>query len=91
MHWPGFSSKWFLTDGAPVGNLTMWNLPWDRVQAARLALPFGPIETRTGLADLRWFWTLHAPSKLGSMQTSNRVATLEVGQGRVGGELKAVL
>ncbi len=34
-------------------------------------------ETRTGPADLRWFWALHAPSKPGSMRTSNQVATLD--------------
>jgi hypothetical protein len=33
-------------------------------------------ETRTGPADLRWFWTLHTPSKPGSMRISNQVATL---------------
>ena len=34
-------------------------------------------ETRTGPADLRWFWALHAPSKPGSMRFSNQVAALE--------------
>ena len=34
-------------------------------------------ETRTGPADLRWFWALHAPSKPGHLRISNRVATLE--------------
>ena len=34
-------------------------------------------ETQTGPADLRWFWALHAPSKPGSMRTSNQVATLD--------------
>jgi hypothetical protein len=34
-------------------------------------------ETRTGPADLRWFWALHTPSKPGSMRISNQVATLE--------------
>ena len=32
-------------------------------------------ETRTGPESLRWFWALHAPSKPGSMRTSNQVAT----------------
>jgi len=35
-------------------------------------------ETRTGPEELRWFWALHAPSKPGTMRTSNRVASLEV-------------
>ena len=35
-------------------------------------------ETRTGPADLRWFWALYAPSKPGNMRTSNRVATLDL-------------
>ena len=35
-------------------------------------------ETRTGPDELRWFWALHAPSKPGTMRTSNRVASLEV-------------
>jgi hypothetical protein len=34
-------------------------------------------ETRTGPADLRWFWALHAPSKPGELRTSNQVETLE--------------
>ena len=34
-------------------------------------------ETRTGPADLRWFWALHAPSKPGHLRISNQVATLE--------------
>jgi hypothetical protein len=34
-------------------------------------------ETRTGPADLRWFWALQAP-KPGSMRISNQVATLEI-------------
>jgi hypothetical protein len=34
-------------------------------------------ETRTGPKELRWFWALHAPSKPGSMRTSNQVATLD--------------
>ena len=34
-------------------------------------------ETRTGPESLRWFWALHAPSKPGSMRTSNQVATLD--------------
>jgi hypothetical protein len=34
-------------------------------------------ETRTGPADLRRFWALHAPSKPGSMRISNQAATLE--------------
>ena len=40
-------------------------------------------ETRTGPADLRWFWALYAPSKPGSMCISNQVATLGRGQSRV--------
>jgi hypothetical protein len=46
-------------------------------------------ETRTGPADLRWFWALHAPSKPGSMRTSNQVATLDEAKAElegVGGE-----
>ena len=35
-------------------------------------------ETRTGRADLRWFWALHAPSKPGEMRISNQVVTLEI-------------
>jgi hypothetical protein len=35
-------------------------------------------ETRTGPAELRWFWALHAPSKPGSMRISNQVATLDI-------------
>jgi hypothetical protein len=34
-------------------------------------------ETRTGPKELRWFWALHAPSKPGTMRTSNQVATLD--------------
>jgi hypothetical protein len=34
-------------------------------------------ETRTGPESLRWFWALHAPTKPGSMRTSNQVATLD--------------
>ena len=34
-------------------------------------------ETRTGPADLRWFWALYAPSKLATLRTDNRTATLE--------------
>ena len=34
-------------------------------------------QTRTGPESLRWFWALHAPSKPGSMRTSNQVATLD--------------
>ena len=32
-------------------------------------------ETRTGPADLRWFWALHAPSKPGSMRRDARGGT----------------
>ena len=35
-------------------------------------------ETRTGPADLRWFWALHAPSRPGNLRTSNHAATLEM-------------
>jgi hypothetical protein len=35
-------------------------------------------ETRSGPADLRWFWAFHAPSKPGTLRISNHVATLEV-------------
>ena len=35
-------------------------------------------ETRSGPADLRWFWALYAPRKPGSMRISNQVATLEI-------------
>jgi hypothetical protein len=34
-------------------------------------------ETRTGPADLRWFWTLHFPTKPPGLRTDNRVASLE--------------
>jgi len=34
-------------------------------------------ETRTGPEELRWFWAFHAPSKPGTMRTSNQVATLD--------------
>ena len=34
-------------------------------------------ENRSGPADLRWFWALHAHSKPGSMRISNQVATLD--------------
>ena len=34
-------------------------------------------ETRTGPETLRWFWALHAPSKPGTMRTSNQVGTLD--------------
>ena len=34
-------------------------------------------ETRTGPADLRWFWALYAPSKPATLRTENRTATLE--------------
>ena len=47
-------------------------------------------ETRTGPAGLRWFWALHAPSKPGTMRTSNQVGDVGRGQGRVRGELEAV-
>jgi len=32
------------------------------------------------LRALRWFWALHAPSKPGSMRTSNQAATLDEAQ-----------
>ena len=32
---------------------------------------------RPGPAGQPWFWALHAPSKPGTMRTSNQVATLE--------------
>ena len=35
-------------------------------------------ENRSGLADLRWFWAFHAPSRPGTLRISNHVATLEV-------------
>jgi hypothetical protein len=34
-------------------------------------------QTRTGPEELRWFWAFHAPSKPGTMRTSNQAATLE--------------
>jgi hypothetical protein len=34
-------------------------------------------ETRTGPADLRWFWALHAPNKPQGLRTVNRAATLD--------------
>ena len=34
-------------------------------------------ETRPGPESLRWFWALHAPSKPGTIRSSNQVATLE--------------
>jgi hypothetical protein len=33
-------------------------------------------ETRTGPESLRWFWALHAPSKLGTPRTEDRATTL---------------
>ena len=35
-------------------------------------------ETRTGPADLRWFWALHAPGGRETLRASNQVATLEI-------------
>jgi hypothetical protein len=35
-------------------------------------------ETRTGPADLRWFWALHAPGGRETLRASNRVPTLEI-------------
>ena len=35
-------------------------------------------ENRSGPADLRWFWALHAPGGRETLRSSNRVATLEV-------------
>src|SRR4051812_41217081 len=35
-------------------------------------------ETRTGPADLRWFWALHFPNKPQGLRTDNRVATLDM-------------
>ena len=34
-------------------------------------------QPRTGPAGYPWFWALHAPSKPGTMRTSNQVASLE--------------
>ena len=34
-------------------------------------------ETRTGPAELRWFWALHFPSKPSELRTDNRAASLE--------------
>ena len=34
-------------------------------------------EVRGGPEHLRWFWSLHFPSKQESLRTDNRVATLE--------------
>jgi hypothetical protein len=34
-------------------------------------------ETRTGPADLRWFWALHLPNKPPELRTDNRAATLD--------------
>ena len=47
-------------------------------------------ETRTGPADLRWFWALHVAQQAAELRTDNRAATLDAGQGRVRGELEAV-
>jgi hypothetical protein len=47
-------------------------------------------EVRGGPEHLRWFWSLHFPSKPESLRTDNRVATLEGGKGRVRGELAAM-
>ena len=46
-------------------------------------------ETRTGPADLRWFWALHAPSKPGDCAPQIRRRRW-TSQGRVRGELEAV-
>ena len=35
-------------------------------------------ETRTGPADLRWFWALHAPGGRETFAHHSRVATLEI-------------
>jgi hypothetical protein len=35
-------------------------------------------ETRTGPADLLWFWALHAPSRRETLRSSNHAATLEI-------------
>jgi hypothetical protein len=34
-------------------------------------------ETRSSPESRRWFWALYAPSKPGSMRTSNQVVTLD--------------
>jgi hypothetical protein len=34
-------------------------------------------ENRSGPESLRWFWTLHSPSKPESLRTSNKAATLD--------------
>ena len=47
-------------------------------------------ETRTGPADLRWFWALHAPSKPGEHARLKSSGDAGRGQGRVRGELEAV-
>ena len=47
-------------------------------------------ETRTGPADLRWFWALYAPSKPGTLRTAQPRGDAGPGQGRVRGELEAV-
>jgi hypothetical protein len=33
--------------------------------------------TRTGPANLRWFWALYAPGKPGTLRTDSRAATLD--------------
>jgi hypothetical protein len=38
-------------------------------------------ETRTGLADLRWFCALYAPSKPGTLRKDSRAATLAQAKG----------
>ena len=46
-------------------------------------------ETRSGPADLRWFWALHAPSKPGHAHLKPS-GDAGAGQGRVRGELETV-
>jgi hypothetical protein len=40
-------------------------------------------ENRSGPAQLRWFWALHASGKPEDMRTSNRVATLEIAKAEI--------
>ena len=47
-------------------------------------------ETRTGPADLRWFWAMHAPSKPGSIANIKSGRNARPDQGGVRSELEAV-
>ena len=44
-------------------------------------------EVRGAPEHLRWFWSLHFPTKPQSLRTDNRVATLEAAKAEFRGEL----